>query len=292
MKSDWKIILPQYSYELNSENSILSISPCSWSNGSLDCILNDQEYSQLLERALSEIKNSSISKIVLSRIISSKRSCVDETVVSLFQKKFPSSCTFYIPQSEEVLWFGATPELLLEGKDGKWKTRSIAGTRVINSNKPWGEKEFVEQSLVTEGIIEALQAANATNILVGDQYTFQSGSIEHICSEIQFEFHGEIEKIIGLIHPTAAVLGKPKNVSQKWLAENEPHHREWYTGTFQVEHKNTIHIYVFLRCGKASATGIQWYVGGGLTAESNVQDELQETINKANSLEQVLSSQP
>ena len=292
MKSDWKIILPQYSYELNAENSTLSISPCAWTNGSLDCILNDQEYSQLLERALNEIKNGNISKIVLSRIIPSRHKRVDEAVVTLFQKKFPSSCTFYIPQSKEELWFGATPELLLEGKDGKWKTRSIAGTRMIDSNRPWGVKERFEQMLVTEGITEGLETAKAKNILVGNQYTFRSGSIEHICSDIQFEFDGEIEKIIHLIHPTAAVLGKPKDASQKWLAENEPHHREWYTGTFQVEHKNTIHVYVFLRCGKANATGIQWYVGGGLTAESNVQDELQETINKANSLEQVLSSQP
>jgi len=291
MKSDWKIRLPQYSYELNAANSTLSISPCAWTKGSLDCVLDNQEYLNLLEHAISEIRNGKTSKIVLSRIIPSSHKHVDDSVVLLFQQKFPFSCAFYIPRTEEEIWFGATPELLLEGKDGVWKTRSIAGTRVMNSNMPWGEKEFSEQSLVTEGIIEALHAGNAKNILVGDQYTFQSGSIEHICSDIQFEFTGDVEKIIRFIHPTAAVLGKPRDLSQKWLVENEPHNREWYTGTFQVEHQNTIYVYVFLRCGKANANGIQWYVGGGLTAESVAQDELQETMNKANSLEQVLSSQ-
>ncbi len=291
MKSDWKIRLPEYSYELNSTNSTLSISPCAWTTGSLDCVVDDQAYSQLLECAINEIRNGSISKIVLSRIIPSSLKQIDDSVLFLFQQKFPFSCAFYIPRTEEEIWFGATPELLLEGKDGIWKTRSIAGTRMVGSIKPWGEKELVEQSLVTEGIIEALQLGNATNILVGDQYTFQSGSIEHICSDIQFEFAGDVENIIRFIHPTAAVLGKPRDASQNWLAKNEPHNREWYTGTFQVEHQNTIYVYVFLRCGKASVAGIQWYVGGGLTAESDIQDELQETINKANSLEQVLSSQ-
>jgi isochorismate synthase len=291
MKSDWKILLPAYNYELNSGNSILRVSPCAWTKGEIDFVINDQDYIQLAQLAVDEIRKSEISKIVLSRIISSIHKVVDASIVSLFQQKFPSSCVFYIPRNDQEIWFGATPELLLEGQDGKWKTRSIAGTRLVESQVPWGDKEYFEQALVTDGIIEVLYASKATNIQLGEQYTFKSGSIEHICSDIEFEYRGEIQELVSLLHPTAAVLGKPRCTSQKWLELFEPHNREWYTGTFQIEHNDRIYIYVFLRCGKANSAGIQWYVGGGLTAESIANDELQETINKANSLEEVLSLQ-
>jgi isochorismate synthase len=291
MKSDWKIKLPEYQYELNAGNASLTLSPCIWSIGRVDLVLTDEEYEGLLNLAIGEIKRGEIAKIVLSRIIASQHKTIDPTVVSLFHKKFPASCAFYIPINDDQVWFGASPELLMQGGNGKWKTRSIAGTRLKNDKNPWGEKELFEQKVVTNGIVNALLELKAFNIQIHEPYTFQSGSIEHICSEIEFEFEGDIQQVIDHIHPSAAVLGMPKDKSQSWLSKNEPHRREWYTGTMKIIHNEMTYVYVFLRCGKASNNGVHWYVGGGLTADSIAQNELQETIHKANSLEEVISSQ-
>lgn len=291
MRNDWKVVLPEYNYELNARNATLEISSCPWTSGKIELELNDQEYLNLVCSAIEEIKKGRISKIVLSRIIKSKCKSVNSDVVFLLKNKFPSACAFYVPISSHEVWFGATPELLLEGKNGKWKTRSIAGTRLKGENKPWGEKELNEQQLVTSGISEALLAGNAMNIRIEKPYTYASGSIEHVCCEIEFEYSGDIDAMLRLIHPSAAVLGKPKNESQLWLTQFEPHNREWYTGYMKLQHNHTTYVYVFLRCGKSNSRGIHWYVGGGITAESIPESEVQETIHKANSLEQVLSSQ-
>jgi isochorismate synthase len=289
MRSNWIVRLPGLEQMLDSTLAELRINPCSWSSGISNKIVSDEEHESLVVEAVHRIKRKEFQKVVLSRIIESKLKNADSDVVQTFAKAFPHSCAFWIPISDDEVWFGSSPELLIEGNGGKWKTRSIAGTK--SKNDSWGEKERLEQDLVTEGILNALEVSGATHIQKGDRYTFKSGLIEHLCTDIQFEFSGDLKRLIDAIHPSPAILGAPKLESMKWLQMNEPHNREWYTGTLEISWNDQIWVYAIIRCAKKNEEGIFWYVGGGITADSIAKNEVIETKNKVNSLEVALSSQ-
>ena len=71
------------------------------------------------------------------------------------------------------------------------------------------------------------------------------------------------------LHPTPAVCGIPKRISNQLISELEPFHRGWYAGTMGIEHNDNTDFTVMIRSALwRDNAGYAWS-GAGIVEESD-----------------------
>lgn len=271
-------------------------------------------YLDLIDKAIKEIGNSYLSKVVLSRCIKLPRHSID--VISIFKdlaEKYPNACTYLWYHPKVGMWIGATPENFLKLEGHQFSTMSLAGTKKIEDNNEvvWTDKEVEEQNIVTEylkdqlsGILNKMSVSEVSNV--------KAGELMHLLTKISGKLHSaDLKKIIERLHPTPAVCGQPKTLAQTFIRENEGYDREYYTGFLgelnlvnqsmrsssnrNIENRayrsirKSTNLFVNLRCAQLKEKVIQIYVGGGITKNSVAENEWQETVNKSKTIGSVIA---
>lgn len=254
---------------------------------------NKDFYLKLIEKAIQSIHINTFKKVVLSRKEEIKFANFEliKTFQSLLQL-YPNAMVYCWFHPKIGLWMGATPELLCKVSSNQLSTVSLAGTQSDTGNEPivWGEKEQVEQQLVTDYIVNELKDS-VKNLKISNPYSVKAGHLWHIKTDIVAEIiDGKpLQKIVQKLHPTPAVCGFPKNSSKKFILQNEGYNREFYTGFLgELHQNNSTELYVNLRCMKIEPNNISIFVGGGITHDSHPENEWNETIVKAETMKKVL----
>ncbi len=245
----------------------------------------------LVEKAIDFINNSDTQKIVLSR--KEKVDIENIDTFQIFEKLliyYPNAFVYLWSHPMTGLWMGATPEILLEVSNNRFKTMALAGTQsfegTIDTN--WNEKEKQEQQFVTDYIQFKLKDLNLT---ISEPFTIKAGSLLHICSEIKGELTSsdELESLIKTLHPTPAVCGIPKMSAKQFILNNENYKREFYTGFLgNIDSNSSMNLYVNLRCMRITGNSVSIYVGGGITKDSIPEKEWEETCIKSEVMKRVL----
>lgn len=228
-------------------------------------------------------------KTVISRAI-----CVPDAtdadadrVFDILCQEYPDACVFMFTSPATGTWVAATPELLLSASSGRLYSMALAGTRPAGTTVPWDEKNRNEQAIVTQRIVADMQSAGFAPE-VGETFTRNAGSIEHICTPISAPLsgnHGNITRLLQRMSPTPALGGDPRDVSLSLISELETHSRAYYGGfAGYMSSLDDFALYVNLRCAALTETGLTCFVGGGITAQSNPADELTETTRKSETL--------
>jgi isochorismate synthase len=257
--------------------------------GEVNRDISDSEYAETVAQGVELLKQDEAKKIVLSRIISfPHQGLTADSIFNTLNEKFPSAAVFAFTDEHEVTWLGASPELLFRKRGEIYQTISLAGTRKTGTEEPWGEKEREEQRLVTVFIQQELEKLGAVNILLGEVKSRSAGSVEHLCTEIQFEYSGDWKNVKNALHPTPAVCGLPRAEAMRLIHQLEKHDREYYTGLIGMEQGSSVDVYVILRCMKLSTKRIDVFVGAGITDSSVPELEARETRWKAESLTEVI----
>lgn len=254
-----------------------------------------KEYAHLFSKAINFIYHKKAEKVVISRMVSIPIKKMQFEV--LFQRLFalyPKAFRYVWFHPDTGLWCGATPELLLHGSDGYFNTMALAGTKIggIGDKVIWDEKERIEHQIVVDDILDKLQTILSV-IKVSKTYTYTAGPLLHLRTDIS----GQLKKgktsllnVAANLHPTPAVCGVPRGLSKKFIKEQENYDRQFYTGYLGPVHgaHEESHLFVNLRCMKIEGNIAQIYVGGGITKDSQVNDEWKETENKMQTMLQVL----
>jgi isochorismate synthase len=96
--------------------------------------------------------NNEFKKIVLSRVIHWKNTRFNELnhFITLC-KNNPTAFNYLVYIPNTLCWLGASPELLIQYKNQKLSTVSLAGTK--KKNESWTSKEWEEQQIVTDYIV-------------------------------------------------------------------------------------------------------------------------------------------
>jgi len=186
---------------------------------------------------------------------------------------------------------GATPELLLHKQELNLRTVSLAGTQPFDESASlvWSEKLKHEQQLVTDFITEKLAENNATDIGLQGPYTAQAGPLAHLKTDIRFHSDQSSTAIIGVLQPTPAVCGLPRESALAFILENANFDRRLYAGRIGILFPSGDEVhFVNLRCMQVFADHFELHVGGGVVAGSNATDEWHETEIKANVLRNLL----
>lgn len=241
-------------------------------------------------------------KTVYSKVIVAERNCNPIAVALQYHNVHPHTFRYICFTREYGLWFGCTPELVIDASDDKIRTMALAGTRrnrCGNSDGNWDNKNVNEHAFVVEHICNVFQR-HGLKVRIGEAENLRFGQIEHLMHIIEGE-RGEREEreergvefsykeLLDELTPTPAICGAPKEQALRHIAKYEGHKRFLYGGEIGIENENKRIYFANLRCACYLGDGkYALYVGGGLTAESDAETEWEETESKAASLLKIL----
>jgi isochorismate synthase len=265
-----------------------------------DIIINEdlqtkKNYCKQVKKAISVIKSSNASKIVLSR---KKDIDLKQFDISILIKRllnlYPNAFRYIWYHPQTGFWCGASPEVLLEMERISFATMALAGTQRVKKDAIpyWNFKELNEQKIVVDSIAASLQKV-ASVIRTSETYNYQAASLVHLRTDITGtlkEGKNTLSMIASILHPTPAVCGTPQDYAKSYILDNEDYSREFYTGFLgPIYQKDSCSkLFVNLRCMKIDANIATLFVGGGITIDSEPESEWEETQHKLQTMLQVI----
>lgn len=260
-------------------------------------IISKREYLSLFNQMEKEIESTSLEKVILSRVLSVDGIKPEKGIDMFIElcRKYPSAFISFFFSPDVGLWLGATPETLMSRKENRCRIASLAGTATwqpkLTFKQLWNRKELVEQQMVTDFIEDILDDLKITDHQIKGPETIKAGSIAHVRTIFRFEQQdiGTVDKLIGRLHPTPAVCGLPQYRSNELIAEVERYERSYYAGFLGPVCDDAFNLFVNLRCLQFTNSGVQLFVGGGLTKDSQPEAEWEETQMKAQTLLSVIN---
>ena len=191
---------------------------------------------------------------------------------------------------------------------------SLAGTQPYAGSKDivWDDKNHNEHAFVTDYLLDVLNDYLDGIKSVGPS-TLKAGELLHLQTLITGRLKPSKEALKDLIHalhPTPAVCGTPRELALDFIKSYEGYDREYYTGFFgelnisntslfrnskknienrayQTLRKST-DLAVNLRCMKLLNTTAVLYSGGGITKDSDPNQECLEIHNKIQTVKCIL----
>lgn len=227
-------------------------------------------------------------KLVLARVIACEGGDPTEVARHYFPR-FPQSFRYIYYTPQTGLWLGATPETLIDYDYGRMtaKSMSLAGTRAAGCGEAWDKKNSDEHDFVTRHIKKVFEKYGE-NVTVSPRCELNFGEIEHLCEFISATRVTNPGDMIAELSPTPAVCGTMPD-SAKVIGSLEPFDRSCYGGWLGVKRESGLRTFVNLRCAKAIAKegdkhDYIVFAGGGITADSVVGQEWEETTKKSQPL--------
>lgn len=266
----------------------------------------------LVSKAIKTIEENTFKKVIISR--KEEVVLLESNPIQLFKRLLSQYKTAFVYcwyHPKIGLWLGATPETLLSVTGNRFTTMALAGTQEYKGdvNPKWEAKETEEQQLVTDFLVESLEAS-VSNLNVAKVETIKAGNLLHLKTRVSGLLTSNLKTVVSVLHPTPAVCGLPKATAKQFILNNENYNREFYTGylgELNIKEKTTrntnrrnvennaysavktvSNLFVNLRCMQLTDVKASIYVGGGITKDSIPENEWQETVNKTQTMKKVL----
>jgi menaquinone-specific isochorismate synthase len=198
---------------------------------------------------------------------------------------------------------GASPELLVRRQGRVATSRPMAGTAPRGDSAAaeadglarltGSAKEAVEHRLVVDAVAEGLAKA-ADRVEVGRPEVVRLTTVAHLATEITAELTGPLPtalELAGLLHPTPAVGGSPRDAALAAIAALEPFDRGCYAGPVGwVDHAGDGEWAVALRGASLHGRHARLLAGAGIVPGSDPDAEWAETEHKLRAMLEVLLS--
>lgn len=211
----------------------------------------------------------------------------------LYKKNPASHASFFGGKTYNIL--SASPELFLRFDGEKVSTEPIKGTRPREKNTDEDEqqkkelleskKEKAELLMITDLLRNDIgQTCTAGSIHVEALRKIQKNpSVWHTFSRIA----GKRKKNISALDvffsclPCGSISGCPKKRACQDIADKEPHSRGFFCGTFGFLNENGDGEFsIFIRTLLHTNGKIYFQAGGGITADSQKEEEWEEVMQK------------
>ncbi len=248
-----------------------------------------EEYLNRVEYLVEHLSSSTLKKVVFSRMINIPPLPGFDPVefFTALENKYTDAFIFLFKLPDSGIWVGATPETLFHSTEDTVTTVALAGTRPTD-DITWTDKEINEQQIVRDFIRNILSDNNIDSFLERGPVTIIAGTVVHLKTIFQLpaeQVKGKAGKLLRELHPTPAICGLPKIQAYDLIKKLEKHERRFYagfSGPWNLGDKS--HLFVNLRCAEMGDSGINVYVGGGITVDSNPEAEWEETVRKSQTL--------
>ncbi|WP_235299645.1 isochorismate synthase [Portibacter marinus] len=256
--------------------------------------VSKEQYVEDLKTYLKAFNQKDLKKAIYSRVQEEELDrplYIDEFFKKL-SNQYPKAFTYAMHIPGDGIWIGASPELLLSYANQKAKTVALAGTLKIDHKyaaPQWTRKEIDEHRLVEKYII-ALCESQDLEFVKSQVRTSSTGKVYHLKSDFTLQIPLEkIQQFLEKLHPTPAISGLPQKESLDLIYEVEKYERSYYCGFLgYVEGPDKFNLYINLRCMKITGDNYYLFAGGGITPESDIEKEWEETKVKMSTLTDLL----
>lgn len=252
-----------------------------------------KEYASSFQQCMKALRNGSLEKIVLSKVIKCEYPTIDWGLAfQQMAEKYPQAFIFIFNAQETGAWAGASPETLARFHDSQFSTMALAGTRLAADNdKEWGIKEIQEQGYVAD-YIEDIFLRNGITYTKFPRTTLTAGRVAHLCNRFAANVvsMSAAELLVSELHPTPALCGLPTAIARTVISEIESHPRMYYGGYLGPVTSSGFDYFVNLRSLTFDKDSQILFCGGGLTVDSDEDSEWSETEAKSQTMKTILYS--
>ena len=246
------------------------------------------EYFTRIAYFLNELRNGSMDKVVLSRVILVDKPAAFDPF-NCFENlslAYPETFTYLLYHPVSGMWSAASPELLLQNSGGVFETMALGGTQPKNESHgyQWRDKEMEEHAMVVRHIESVLGSGGAKIVEKKGPITIETGRVAHLQTNFSFTLDNtrNMQDLVDALHPTPAVAGLPVQPSVDLLKEHEGYDRRYYCGYLgETDWQRQARLFINLRCMQIGQHNIAIYCGGGITAASDAAEEWNETEQKS-----------
>ncbi|HEY9158960.1 isochorismate synthase [Candidatus Binatus sp.] len=259
--------------------------------------LERNDWRERVERVRSQILCGALKKVVLSRRLAIETaSPIDPARFIDSARAARPSCVNFFVSPRTTSFVGSTPERLVE-LDGETVTSSaLAGSVPRGDNPPAdralgdsllsSEKNLEEHQYVVNALASALESvASPLNVSARPRLMLLPEA-QHLFTRIEGRLREprSVIELAGLLHPTPAVCGVPRQAARAIIEREEPE-RGWYTGAVGwIDAKGQGEFAVALRAGVIDGSAMYLFGGAGIVAGSDSEAEFAETENKLTAL--------
>ena len=249
-------------------------------------------------KAKKYIKSGDIFQVVLSQRFEAKIDKPPLEIYNTLRVLNPSPFMFYF-NFEDFQILGSSPEILVRLFNNEVTIRPIAGTRPRGVNKKHDKKltsellkdpkELAEHLMLLDlGRNDVGKVSKINSVKVTERFKVEKYShVMHIVSNVK----GKLRKNLSLFEtflsgfPAGTVSGAPKIRAMEIIDELESSKRKLYAGGIGYFTANqSFDTCIALRTALIKNKKIYVQAGAGIVADSNSNNEYNETVNKAGAL--------
>jgi salicylate biosynthesis isochorismate synthase/menaquinone-specific isochorismate synthase len=265
-------------------------------------VLPPSHYEDAVERAVERIRTGELEKIVLAREVQVHAPIAHDpgAILGVLREAF-GACYVFAVGREEAAFVAASPELLVRREGERASTVALAGS-VRRSADPavdahLGEqllrsnKDREENAIVARRIVRSLSPHAVWVAAAPEPALVQILNIQHLARPIRAQLTAPIDavELAGLLHPTPAVGGEPRDVAERLIPALEGLDRGWYAGPVGwTDATGDGEFCVALRCALLRDRLASCYAGCGIVRDSEPGAELAESEVKLEALLPVL----
>lgn len=263
-------------------------------------------YLSAVRRAKAYIAAGDIYQVNLSQMFRGRTSMDDWTLYQRLSRSFPVSFAAFLKTPDFTI-VSASPERFLNFEGGLVSTRPMKGT-ARRTGSPATDR-------ITAHKLRASRKERAELLMIVD---LERNDLGRVCDygTIRVKHPRQIERyrsvfqataeIEGVLHkgkdrmdllracfPGGSVTGCPKIRAMEIIEELEPDSRGIYTGALgYLSFHDTLQFSVLIRSFLKQGDLLSFHVGGGIVSDSRPEDEYEETLMKAQGLNEALGVKP
>jgi isochorismate synthase len=255
-------------------------------------------FEHAVERAVERIRAGELEKIVLAREVRAHaaRPYDPGAVLGALRDVFPA-CFCWCVGTPQLAFVGASPELLVRRDGARAQTVALAGTTRRSADPAvddhLGEqllqsaKDREEQVIVTHRIERTLEPVSVWVTAAEAPALIKVHNVQHLATPIRAQLADPVPavELAGMLLPTPAVGGEPRETALPLIPALEGLDRGWYAGAVGwTDLAEDGEFCVALRCALLRGPVAHLYAGGGIVRDSVPAAELAETEVKLQAL--------
>ena len=257
-----------------------------------------EHYVAAVARAVERIRAGELAKIVLAREVEVHAAAAHDpaAVLGVLREAFPGCYVFGVGRGDAA-FVAASPELLVRREGQRASTLALAGS-IRRSADPAvddhlgeqllrSEKDREEQAIVARRIERTLDPVSLWVAASDEPVLVKVHNVQHLATPIRAQLADPVPavELVGMLLPTPAVGGEPREAALPLIPALEGLDRGWYAGAVGwTDLAEDGEFCVALRCALLRGRVAHLYAGCGIVSESVPADELAETEVKLQAL--------
>ncbi len=246
----------------------------------------------LVSDALEEIRKGTFEKVVLARRSSLLIETQPLVLLRSLRQQSRRATVFMLQLSPSVAFMGATPERLYKRKGRRVMVDALAATRPRGNspeedvrlaqelvNHPKDKREF---ALVKESIQELMAPLCVSWSWSGHDRVVTTPTVQHLYNAFEAQLKEDVSDndLLEVLHPTAAIGGKPRKAALDFIAKNEPFERGWYASPIGYAFDDEAEFAVAIRSALIKSGQMHLFAGTGIVEGSDAAKEWHELEHK------------